>query len=232
VEVERLAEENILCNNVLYHTNQPTLRREQAGLMTANYFIPRGAARITLATTTSVQPPRPAGTSTPSTIPIPTTTPPSSEQGSVICAALDDLMHQMTENKSELDFARQSKYPTELMLSIQFVFSQLGHEKPTNTSKPSQPTLITTVDARNIANSFRTQTHASSPSYMRRLPHSMMPTTNQALITTTLQETPLIIIEIKLLYCISTSVLKLQLMPLKTHPCVTPNHGKYSCPGS
>jgi hypothetical protein len=36
-----------------------------------------------------------------------------------------------------------------------------------------------------------------------------------------------IILEIKLLYCISTSVLKLQLMPLKLHPCVTPNHGKY-----
>jgi hypothetical protein len=40
------------------------------------------------------------------------------------------------------------------------------------------------------------------------------------------------IIEIKLLYCISTSVLKLLLMPLKSHPCVTPNHGKYSCPES
>jgi hypothetical protein len=42
----------------------------------------------------------------------------------------------------------------------------------------------------------------------------------------------IIIIEIKLLYYISTSVLKLQLMPLKSHPCVTYNHGKYSCPGS
>jgi hypothetical protein len=41
-----------------------------------------------------------------------------------------------------------------------------------------------------------------------------------------------IIIEIELLYYISTSVLKLQLMPLKSHPCVTHNHGKYSCPGS
>jgi hypothetical protein len=42
----------------------------------------------------------------------------------------------------------------------------------------------------------------------------------------------IIIIEIKLLYCIFTSVLKLQLMPLKSHPCVTSNHGKYSCPRS
>jgi hypothetical protein len=40
------------------------------------------------------------------------------------------------------------------------------------------------------------------------------------------------IIKIKLLYCISTSVLKLHLMPLKSHPCVTLNHSKYSCPGS
>jgi hypothetical protein len=129
VEVERLAEENILRNNVLYHTNQPILTREQAGLMTANYFIPRGA---------SMEPPRPAGTSTPSTtVPLPaTTTPASPEQGSVIRAALDDLMHKMSQNKPELDFARQSKYPTELMLSIQFVCSQLGHTKPTNTSKP------------------------------------------------------------------------------------------------
>ena len=47
-----------------------------------------------------------------------------------------------------------------------------------------------------------------------------------------LQSETIIIIEIKLLYCISTSVLKLQLMPLKPHPCVTPNHGKYSCPGN
>jgi hypothetical protein len=41
-----------------------------------------------------------------------------------------------------------------------------------------------------------------------------------------------VIIEITLLYCISTPVLKLQLMPLESHPCVTPNHSKYSCPGS
>jgi hypothetical protein len=46
VEVERLAKENILCNKTLYDDNQPTLTREQAGAMTANYFIPRANTAI------------------------------------------------------------------------------------------------------------------------------------------------------------------------------------------
>jgi hypothetical protein len=97
--------------------------------MTANYFIPCWA-------NTAIrffQEPHPA--TTPSIL-IATTVAEGSQRYLCCTGQANHQMPFSKQTRAGLCKPRQGKYPTELVLSIQWACSQFSHTKPTSTSKP------------------------------------------------------------------------------------------------